>query len=50
MKVRELNGKTRYFNLSIHKDMLKSCRIKAIDEDISTSHFICNCIQDKIGD
>lgn len=50
MKHRELNGHTAYFNLTIHRDMLKEIRKKAIDEDISTSHYICNLIKDKIGD
>ena len=48
MKHRELNGHTTYFNLTIHRDMLKEVKKRAIDSDLSTSHYICDIIEKEL--
>lgn len=47
---RNLNGKTRYFNLVIGDDLIKEIKKIAKDKKISTSHYICNSLIDEKGD
>lgn len=45
MKKQDLNGHTAYFNLTIHRDLLKEVKSKAEDLGIYPSHYITDLIK-----